>query len=151
MNIIAALNHWLHLMSAVIWVGGLAFVVMTLSPSLKENSPPREFIQSLAQAIQARYYRVTGILLVLILITGGLNVRFVRQELLVTEGFSKTWLLLLGIKLMLATGLISIYLLNLLYKNEPQVKNQTEIPWARPSFVLGVLIILTAAFLIHAH
>ncbi len=150
MNIIAALNHWLHIMSAVIWVGGLAFVVMTLSPSLKENSP-REFIQSLAQAIQARYYRMTGILLVLILITGGLNVRFVRQELLVTEGFSKTWLLLLGIKLMLATGLISIYLLNLLYKNEPQVQNQTEIPWVRPSFVLGVLIILTAAFLKHAH
>jgi hypothetical protein len=149
-NIVAALNHWLHLMSAVIWIGGLAFVVMTLSPSLKEKFP-KESIQSLAQAIQARYYRMTGILLVLILITGGLNVRFVRQELLATEGFSKIWLLLLGIKLTLATGLISIFLLNLLYKNEPQVQNQTEIPWARPSFVLGILIILAAAFLKHAH
>jgi uncharacterized membrane protein len=149
-NIVAALNHWLHLMSAVIWVGGLAFVVMTLSPSLKEKFP-KESIQSLALAIQARYYRMTGILLVLILITGGLNVRFARQEHLVTEGFSKIWLLLLGIKLMLATGLISIYLLNLLYKNESQVQEQTEIPWVRPSLVLGVLIVLTAAFLKHSH
>ena len=150
MNLVAVVNHWLHIMSVVIWVGGLAFVVMTLNPSLREKFP-KESIKNIIQGLQARYYRTTGILLTLILITGGLNVHFVHEQLLPTGGFSRAWLLGLGVKLTLATGLISIYLLNLLYRGEPQEEGQTEIPWARSSFLLGVLIILTAAFLKHAH
>lgn len=145
----AAVNHWLHLIAAVIWIGGLAFVVMALNPSLKEKFP-KESIESLAQAIRKRYHRITGVLLALILITGGFNVHF-AQEHLVTEGFSRMWLLTLGLKLTLATGLFSLYLLNLLYQHEPYTPDQTEIRWARPSFILGTLIILTAAILRHAH
>jgi putative copper export protein len=150
MNAVAVINHWLHLMSVVIWIGGLAFVVMTLNPSLREKFP-QESIKALTQSLQARYYRTAGILLILILVTGGLNVHFVHEQLVPTGGFKQVWLLGLGVKLILATGLISIYLLNLLYKNEPQPEGQTEIPWARASFLLGVLTILTAAFLKHAH
>ncbi len=150
MNVLAAVNHWIHLISAVIWIGSLAFVVMMLNPALKEKLQ-KESIQNLAQGLQARYFRVVGALLVLILITGGLNVRFVRQQHFAEAGLSKLWLLFFGIKLTLATGLISLYLLNLLYRNEPRSLDQTEIPWARPSFILGVLILLMAAFLKHAH
>ena len=102
------------------------------------------------RALQARYYRMTGILLAIILITGGLNVRFVRLEFLDLGGLSKPWLFGLGIKLFLATGLISIYLLSLLYRNDPLTENP-GIPWARPSFILGVLIIFMAAFLRYSH
>lgn len=150
MNIMVAVNQWVHIMSVVIWVGGLAFVVIILNPALKDTFP-KEAVQNLARAIQARYYRLTGVLLALILITGGLNVRFVRHDLLDEGGLSKLWLLTLGIKLFLATGLISIYFLNLLYRNEPHDEDETEIPWARPSLILGVLILLSAAFLKYAH
>ena len=150
MNLVAVVNHWLHIMSVVIWIGGLAFVVMTLNPSLREKFP-KESTQNLIQSLQARYYRATGILLILVLITGGLNVHFVHEQLVPTGGFNQAWLLGLGVKLTLATALISIYLLNLLYRNEPLPEGQTEIPWARASFLLGVLTTLTAAFLKHAH
>lgn len=150
MNLVAVLSYWLHIMSVVIWIGGLAFVVMTLNPTVKEKFP-KESIKNLVQGLQARYYRTTGILLILILITGGLNVHFVHEQVLPTGGFSKAWLLGLGVKLTLAIGLISIYLLNLLYRGEPQEEDQTEVPWARASFLLGVLTILTAAFLKHPH
>lgn len=150
MNLAAAANHWIHILSAVIWVGGLSFVVMILNPALR-GKLPKESLQTLALAFREKFYRITGVLLVLILVTGGLNVHFVREGLPGGSGLSRLWLFFLGIKLTLATGLISLYLLNLLYRNEPWSEDQTEIPWARPSFILGVLIILMAAFLRHSH
>jgi len=35
-QLIPILNHWLHLISAVIWIGGLAFLVMAVTPGLKK-------------------------------------------------------------------------------------------------------------------
>jgi uncharacterized membrane protein len=148
MDILAGVVHWIHLLAAVMWIGSLSFVVMTLHPALKEKFP-KESIKNLSKELQRRYFRITGALLVLIVITGGLNVRFARQAM---EGsLPQTFLLFLGLKLTLVTGLISIFLLNILYRNEPLVENQTEIPWAKPSFVLGVFILLLAALLSHIH
>jgi len=150
MNVLAALNHWIHLMSAVMWVGALAFVVMTLIPALREKWP-KESVENLSKAIQARYYRITGVLVALVLLTGGLNVRFVRTDSVVSKGLGSQWMVLFGVKMALVVGIISIYLLSLLYKGEPLSENKNSIPWARPSFILGVLIVLTAAFLRHSH
>ena len=149
-NAIAAFNHALHIVSAVIWIGGLAFVVMALNPSLRQKFP-KESRDHLAKMLQAKYFRLAGSALVLIVITGALNVHFIREETLAGGGFTKIWLAVLGIKLFLATGLISVYLLNLLYRNEPRDPEQTEIPWARPAFILGVLTIISAAVLRHTH
>jgi hypothetical protein len=145
-----ALNHWIHLISAVIWIGALGFVVMALHPALKEKFP-RDFVEHLAKNLRERYSRIVGGLVVLLFITGGLNVRFVRHSMLEEGGLSKIWLLFLGLKLTLFTGLVSLYLLSLLYRNDPWNQEQTEIRWARSSFVLGVLIVLLAAFLRHSH
>jgi len=150
MDIVAGLVHWIHLMAAVMWIGSLSFVVMALHPALKEKFP-KESVKNLALELQRRYFRITGTLLALIIITGGLNVRFVRHATMDEGGLSRLFLLFLGLKLALVTGLISIFLLNILYRNEPLGENQTEIPWARPSFVLGVFILLLAALLTHTH
>lgn len=150
MNIAAALNHWIHLISAVIWIGSLAFVVMMLNPTLK-GKLPKETLEPLVRGLQAKYLRITGGLLTLILITGVLNVKFVREALMDFGGLPKSWLLFLGLKLTLATLLISVFLLNVLYRNEPQSDDQTTIPWARQSFYLGIFILLSAAFLRHSH
>ena len=150
MEIMPALNHWLHLLSAVIWIGSLAFVVMILNPSLRQKLP-REAMQHLVNNLRGRYLRIGGVLLGVVTLTGLANIVNVRHIHADEGGVSKLWIMFLGIKLALITGLFSIYLLNLLYRSEPWEEEQTEIPWARPSFVLGVLIILTAAFLRHAH
>jgi hypothetical protein len=93
--------------------------------------------------------RITGGLLALIVVTGGLNVRFAREAM--GGSFPKHFILFLALKLTLATGLISIYFLNILYRDEPITENQTEIPWAKPSFILGIFILLLAALLVHTH
>ena len=38
-QLIPILVHWLHLLSAVVWIGGLAFLVMAVTPCLKTTVP----------------------------------------------------------------------------------------------------------------
>lgn len=147
MRLLAAINHGLHLISAVIWIGGLAFIVMTLTPALRGKFP-QESTKVFFQDIRNRYYRMSGIFLALILITGGLNVHFALQD---TAAAPKPWVMVLGLKLILVTAFGSIYLLNVLYKSNPPESGQHAIPYANVSFILGILIILAAALLRYAH
>ena len=146
-TLLVGINHWLHLISAVIWIGGLGFMIMTLAPSLRGKFP-HDSTKDLFQNIRKRYYRMAGILLLVILITGGFNFVVAVQGM---EQAPRLWVILLGLKLALVTALGSIYLLNVLYKANPPEVGEPAVPYAGPSFVLGVLIILAAALLRHAH
>jgi len=147
MRILASLNHWIHLISVVIWIGGLGFVVMTLTPSLRGKFP-QESTKVFFQDIRKRYFRMSGILLALILITGGINVHFSLEG---SERASQFWVIVLGIKLILVTAFGSVFLLNVLYKSNPPETGEEAIPYANASFTLGMLIILCAALLRYAH
>ena len=35
-TLLPIINHWFHLLSAVIWIGGLAFLVMAVTPGLQK-------------------------------------------------------------------------------------------------------------------
>src|SRR5687767_6088848 len=80
-QLIPIVNHWLHLTSAVIWIGGLAFLVMAVKPGLKEGRVPKEYIRPITEAFYKYYKRVAAVLLVVLLITGGINVHYVNQVL----------------------------------------------------------------------
>jgi uncharacterized membrane protein len=147
MRILASLNHWIHLISVVIWIGSLAFIVMTLTPALRGKFP-QESTKVFFQDIRNRYFRMSGILLALILITGGVNVHFSLEGV---ERASKLWVIMLGLKLALVTAFASIFLLNVLYKSNPPEAGEQAVPYASASFILGVFIILCAAFLRYAH
>ena len=147
MRVFAALNHWIHLLSAVIWVGGLAFIVMSLTPSLRGNLS-QESTTALFQNIRRGYYRMAGVFLALLLITGGLNVHFVSQEM---GSASKLWVIFMGFKLALVTAFGSIYLMNVLYRNNPVEQGESAVRFANASLILGVFIILFAAFLRYSH
>lgn len=147
MRILASLNHWIHLISVVLWIGGLGFVVMTLTPALRGKFP-QESTKVFFQDIRKRYFRMSGILLALILVTGGVNVHFALRDM---EQAPKIWVLLLGFKLLLVTAFASIYLLNVLYKSNPPETGEEAVPHANAAFTLGMLIILCAAFLRYSH
>ena len=34
--LVPIINHWFHLLSAVIWIGGLTFLVMAVTPGLQK-------------------------------------------------------------------------------------------------------------------
>ena len=84
-TLIPIINHWIHLVSAVIWIGGLAFLVMAVTPGLKKVVA-KEQVKPITDAFYQHYKKVAGILLVVLLFTGGINFHYVNQ--VITSGSS---------------------------------------------------------------
>lgn len=155
---IAIVNHWIHLMSAVVWIGGLAFLVMSVTPALR-NAVPKEYLKPVIDAISMRYRKIVGVLMLLILMTGGINLHFISQMMLSQTGNgisnNPKYLTILFIKLSLVLGIITLFLYTFIFKSEPQTEDADEeleaVPFQRVAFWMGILIILCAAALKYLH
>jgi len=75
---IPIINHWLHLVSAVIWIGGLAFLVIAVTPGLKA-AVAKDQVKPITDAFYQHYKKVAGILLMVLLFTGGINLHYLNQ------------------------------------------------------------------------
>jgi len=154
----AIINHWVHLMSAVIWIGGLAFLVMSVTPALRKVVP-KEYLRPVLDAISTRYRKIVGILMALILMTGGINLHFISQMMLSQTGSgisnSPKYLTILFIKLTLVLGIVTLFLYTFIFKSEPATEDTEEeleaVPFQRVAFWMGILIILCAAALKYLH
>ncbi|TAJ09840.1 MAG: hypothetical protein EPO61_03745 [Nitrospirae bacterium] len=162
-QLIPIVNHWLHLVSAVIWIGGLAFLVMAVTPGLK-TAVPKEYIKPIADTFYRQYKRVVGVLLVVILFTGGINLHYVNQLLVSQTGAGiphhAKYLTVFFIKLFLVLGILTLFLYTIIFKTEPTGEETAEereeqmaepVPFQRVALWLGLLIILCAAALKHLH
>ena len=69
MNFSAVLNHWLHLISAVIWIGGSAYQVFVLAPLLQSGDTPLETLLATAK----RFRQISLVALMTLVVTGGIN------------------------------------------------------------------------------
>lgn len=155
---IAIVNHWLHLMSAVIWIGGLAFLVMSVTPALR-NAVPKEYLKPVIEAISHRYRKIVGILMAVILMTGGINLHFISQMMLSQTGSgisnNPKYLTILFIKLTLVLGIVTLFLYTFIFKSEPVTDDTEEeleaVPFQRVAFWMGILIILCAAAMKYLH
>ena len=157
---IPIVNHWLHLMSAILWIGSLGFLMMAVVPSLRKTVP-REFFKPLANAIYQKYQRIVGVLLVIILVTGGINVVYVNRLMKADggEGFTNVYIIALGIKLFLVMCIMTLFLYNLLFPPTAEEKTKAGeeeldpegVPFLRPAFWFGIFIVLMAATLKHLH
>ena len=146
MEFFKILNFWVHLISAAAWVGGILFTSMVLLPSVKKYLSEGTGSQFLRD-IHIRFQRILGIFVALLLVTGGVNIHFSHQA---RGAFSAPYLSALSIKIFLFGLLLSVYLLNL--KNLSLVGKKQGIqhpPLQETSLVLGVLLLLMAAFLKH--
>ncbi len=162
-QLVPIINHWLHLMSAVIWVGGLAFLVMAATPALK-TAVPKEYVKPISDVFYKRYRRVVGILLLVILFTGGINLHYVSLLMISQTGTGVSenakYLTIFFIKLALVLGLLTVYLYTVIFKTEQTGEETSEekeeqfqepIPFQRAALWMGLLIILCAAALKHLH
>ena len=154
----AIINHWVHLMSAVIWIGGLAFLVMSVTPALRKVVP-KEYLRPVLDAISTRYRKIVGVLMALILMTGGINLHFISQMMLSQTGSgisnNPKYLTILFIKLTLVLGIVTLFLYTFIFKSEPATEDTEEeleaVPFQRVAFWMGILIILCAAALKYLH
>lgn len=130
----------------MVWIGGILFFSIVLLPSLRKILPP-EIAGAFLRDIHAKFIKVAGLFVVLLLVTGGINIHFSH----VYRGvFSQTYLWVLNTKIVFFIVIITIYFLNL--KNLPAIQKKRgleRIPFQDASLVLGVLILLMAAFLKH--
>ena len=113
-QLIPIVNHWFHLVSAVIWIGGLAFLAMAVKPAMREGGVPKEYVRPIIDAFYRHYKRVAGILLVVLLFTGGINVHYVNQVLTSQTGQGMQhhgkYLWIFCIKLLLVLCLLTLFL-----------------------------------------
>ena len=158
---IPIVNHWLHLMSAILWIGGLGLLLMAVVPSLKK-SVPGELVKPLANAIYKKYQRIIGALMLIILVTGGINIAYVNRLMKATtgEGFTNPYIIALGIKLFFVMCIMTLFLYNIIFPPEPEAqtgkagdeeKDPEGIPFLRASFWFGIFIVLMASTLKHLH
>jgi putative copper export protein len=107
---IPIVNHWLHLMSAILWIGSLGFLMMAVVPALRK-SVPHEYLKPLANAIYQRYQKIVGGLMLIILITGGINIVYINRMMKMPQveggpaggGFTNHYIIALGITLFFVT------------------------------------------------
>ncbi len=157
---IPIVNHWLHLMSAILWIGSLGFLMMAVVPALRK-SVPKEYFKPLANAIYQRYQKIVGGLMLIILVTGGINVVYINRLMKANngEGFTNPYLIALGIKLFLVMCLMTLFLYNIIFPPDPAEKTQAGedeadpegVPFLRPALWFGIFIVLMAATLKHLH
>lgn len=162
-QLLPIINHWFHLVSAVIWIGGLAFLVMAVTPGLRK-AVPKEYVKPISDTFYKQYKRVIGVLLVIILITGGINFHYVNVLLTAQTGLSISnhpkYLTIFFIKLGLVLAIMTLFLYTVIFKTEQTGEETAEekeeqlqepIPFQRASLWMGLFIILCAAALKHLH
>ena len=146
-------------MSAIIWIGGAIFAGIAVSPVLRQHVEP-DLAGKLAAGMYKKYQRVVGILFLVILFTGGINLHFVRIRLGGT--FDDFYITILAIKLVLVMILMTLFLYNALFWSPATPDNtppddediappDTRFPYQRTTVWTGMLIVLMAAILKHLH
>ena len=162
-QLLPIINHWFHLVSAVIWIGGLAFMVMAVTPALR-TAVPKEYVKPIADAFYLNYKRIIGVLLVVILFTGGINLHYVNklvtsQTELGLQHHAK-YITVFFIKLFLVLGILTLFLYTVIFRTEATGEESEDekedllrepIPFQRTALWMGLFIILCAAALKHLH
>ena len=146
-------------MSAIIWIGGAMFLGMAVSPILRKHVAP-ELAGQLAAGMYKKYQRVIGVLFMVILITGGLNLHFVRIRL--GGELDPIYISILSFKLVLVMVLMTVFLYSALFwspatpdtlsaDDEETDPPDTRFPFQRTTVWTGMFIVLMAAILKHLH
>lgn len=155
-TLIPIINHWFHLLSAVIWIGGLAFLVMAVTPGL-QKAVAKEHIKPITDVFYQHYKKVAGALLVILLFTGGINLHYVNQVLTSQTGSGVQnhgkYLIVFFIKLSLVLCLLTLFLYTVIFKSNEDEDQETYevIPYQRAALWIGFFIILCAAAMKHLH
>jgi len=144
MHFFAAFNHWLHLFSVIFWIGGTAFQVLVSHPLMKSGEIPNAYLHQVAN----RFRHITGPLLMLLVVTGGINFGFRRVG---HEFVPPGYIAVLAVKVFLFAALASLYMFDFSPLRQEIQDKETPPPslFAKWTLVIGVMIVFLAATLRH--
>ena len=106
--LLRALILWLHLLAAIIWIGGLVFQVLVVFPTLVRTTPTAERVR-LALSLEARFRVIMWPAVGMVLFTGLVNLMNIWYATVVTAGsIPPTFVSVLSVKLCLVLGMIAL-------------------------------------------
>ena len=134
------LVQWIHVTAAVIGVGGMAFLLLILMPTLGVlQSDHRDL---LAKQVMQRFRWVCWSAIILLLVSGLYNIRQFYWEM----AWGKSWVFL-TVKIILAFSVFGISLaLTLPFKLFDRIRARRQI-WLSIAFGLAVAVISISAYL----
>lgn len=133
------LVQWIHVGAAVIGVGGIAFLLLILLPSVRALNPDQRDL--LMKTVQGRFRWISWAVIILLLGSGLYNAQQVWE---VPPG---TYWTFLKIKITLALGLFAISLcLTLPLKVLGWFRARRNM-WLAIALALGMVVILISAYL----
>ncbi|MFZ0960171.1 MAG: hypothetical protein WAO35_04645 [Terriglobia bacterium] len=136
----ATIMQWIHLMAAVVAVGGMGFLLLILIPSLEVLSAEQR--NALSKAMAVRFRWVTWSACALLLISGLYNIRVHYWEV----PWGRAWNFL-TLKILLAFTLFCIVLaLTIPFKLFEPLRARRRM-WLLVAFILGVVVVLISAYL----
>ena len=106
--LLRALILWLHLLAAIVWIGGLLFQVLVVFPTLTRGGQSAEWLR-LGLSLEARFRLVMWPAVGLVLFTGLVNLMHVWYAT-VMEGsrLPSTFVPILTVKLLLVLGMLAL-------------------------------------------
>ncbi len=136
----ATIVQWIHLMAAVIGLGGMGFLLLILIPSLGVLSTEQR--EALAKAVASRFRWATWSAMALLLLSGLYNVSRYYWE----EPWDRAWKLL-AFKIALSFALFAIVLgLTIPFRLFEPLRARRRM-WLLVAFILGVVVVLISAYL----
>ena len=148
---------WLHLLGVVIWVGGAAFLTLTLTPALQRAASVRESLR-LGLYIERRCRAVMWPAVGIVLLTGLFNVMNMLYAASVSGvSLPPAFVRLLALKIGLAGLMVVLQAVEQLVTHRRRIEGLTTLPrdatalpaplrrWQRLSQRLGVATMILAA------
>lgn len=136
MRLFPVLNHWLHLTSVVLWIGGAAFQIFIMAPLLESGDPSYPFLKKISK----RFRLLVGPLILVLVVTGGINIHFRRAGY---EELPTGYISALGVKVFLVSIVASLYFFDLLqFRQEEKAPSPSGADPKLPGFIFTKLILV---------
>ena len=131
----ATFMQWLHVMAAVVGLGGMGFLLLILIPALGVLNP--EHREALSKAVAGRFRWASWSAMALLLIISGIyNIRHYWEE-----PWGRAWRLL-AFKILLSFGLFGIVVgLSIPLRLFEGLRARRRV-WLLVAFILGVIVVL---------
>jgi len=133
--------RWLHIIPAIMLMGGAIFMRLALVPAVQSIELQNK--ADLKEAVRSRWAKVVMICILLLLISGLYNVAMKEMS----YKLSKTYHVLLVVKIVLALGVF--YIASVLSGRSESAKRfrENEIKWLNINLTMAILLVLIAGFL----
>jgi uncharacterized membrane protein len=132
--------QWVHLMAGVVALGGMAFLLLILIPSLGVLSDEQRV--KFSKAVAGRFRWASWSTMTLLVVSGLYNIRRYYWE----EPWGRAWKFL-ALKVLLSFLLFTIVLVLTLPLKFLEPLRARRRMWLLVAFILGVVVVLISAYL----